>query len=125
MTNEFLECFTLMILLTELKEFARFQRLLNESGIGNVEDLIGLDKKSIKSIAKGTKGLTVTSLLSYIANCKLISQEDAPTIIHYIDQVSPYAAKYGTEKDEWGEEGWMTVIINQLHSLALYASQLF
>jgi hypothetical protein len=36
------------------------KRLLNENGICNVGDLIGLDKKSIKSIAKGTKGLTIT-----------------------------------------------------------------
>ena len=57
------------------------KRLLNENGIHYVGDLMGLDKKSIKSIAKGTKGLTVTSLQRYIANCKNISPEDAPTVI--------------------------------------------
>ena len=86
------------------------KRLLNENGILYVGDLMGLDKKSIKSIAKGTKGLTVTSLQRYIANCKNISPEDTPTVIHYIDQVNPYAAKYGTEMDEWGEERWMKMI---------------
>ncbi len=88
------------------------KRLLNENenGIRYVGDLMGVDKKSIKSIAKGTKGLAVTSLQSYIANCKNISPEDTPTVIHYIDQVNLYAARYGTEKDEWGEERWMTMI---------------
>jgi hypothetical protein len=46
------------------------KRLLNENGIHYAGDLMGLDKKSIKSIVKGTKGLTVTSLQRYIANYK-------------------------------------------------------
>jgi hypothetical protein len=66
----------------------------NENGIRYVGDLMGLDKKSIKSIAKGTKGLTVKSLQRYITNCKNISPEDTPTVIHCSTQ-SSLVGRYG------------------------------
>jgi hypothetical protein len=41
-------------------------------------------------------------------SCALASINSAPTVIYFIDEDNPYTAKFGTEKDEWGQEVWMT-----------------
>ena len=84
------------------------ESLLHENDLKRVDDLFGLagDGEAIKDIFKSTKGLGKASLLKWIDDCACISAKLAPEVEYYINTANLYAAKYGTEKDEWGEEAW-------------------
>jgi hypothetical protein len=43
-------------------------------------------------------------------NSKHVSPCHAPAVIHYIDAENPFAAKYGTDVNEWGKEAWVKQI---------------
>ena len=82
--------------------------LLAQNGITVVKDLLVLDGDDVKRIAKNTKGLGVKGLAALVAKAKdLMVDEDAPEIRYYLDEPNPFAAKYGTDKDEWGIEEWI------------------
>ena len=82
------------------------QELLTKAGIMTIQDLVGLDDAEIKRIAKSTKGLGVAGLTAVVDASRNVLNESAPETIYYIEAENPWAAKYGTEKDEWGVEAW-------------------
>ena len=88
--------------------------LLHDNDILLVSDLLALkdDKKAIKTIVDRTKGLGEKGLVGFIEYChaNLVEGEDAPEIEYYLDAANPYAAKYGRELNEWGEEKWLDEI---------------
>lgn len=80
---------------------------LNENGLEKVSDIIGLDYRDMKVIADRTRGLSIKTLQKYISHCNEKKADgDAPEITYYLDKENPYAAKFGTTIDEWGEEDW-------------------
>ena len=50
-------------------------------------------------------------------SCTLALINNAPAVVFFIDEDNPYPARFGTEKDEWGQEVWMTKMKNLLHDL--------
>jgi hypothetical protein len=56
----------------------------------------------------------VLDLLSLLERCmeksKHVSPCNAPAVIYYIDAENPYAAKFGTDVNEWGKEAWVKQI---------------
>ena len=74
-------------------------------------NLLRLSEKEMKAIAKSTKGLAFKGLKS-LANLvkKSFRDEDAPEVEYYLDHENPFAKRYGTEKDEWGVERWVTFL---------------
>jgi hypothetical protein len=82
------------------------QELLAKAGITLIQDLVGLDDAEIKRIAKSTKGLGVAGLAAVVDASRNVLNESAPETTYYIEAENPWAAKYGTEKDEWGVEAW-------------------
>ena len=47
-------------------------------------------------------------LISFIANCSEVIPDNAPKIEYHIDSENPYAARFGVNRDMWGEEVWVT-----------------
>ena len=91
---------------------ATAEKLLLENEIILVSDLLKLkgDDDAIKKVLK-TKGLGKASLKKFIEDCDArVVEGDAPEVDYYLDSPNPYAAKYGEELDEWGEEKWRTQI---------------
>ena len=88
------------------------KKRLNENQIFTVGDLHGLnsDQELIVEIVKRTKGLTVQAIARFLENSKDLSSEDAPPTVFYCDDENPYAAKFGTEENEWGEPVWIEEI---------------
>jgi hypothetical protein len=84
------------------------QKLLMENDINTIADLRGLNMQMMNNIAGRTKGLNIASLKQFQISCTLASINNAPEVIYFIDEDNPYTAKFGTEKDEWGQEVWMT-----------------
>ncbi len=41
---------------------------------------------------------------------KHVSPCNAPAVIYYINAENPYAAKFGTDINEWGKEAWVKQI---------------
>ena len=80
------------------------QELLAKVGITRIQDVVGLDDAEVKRIAKSTKGLGVTGLTAVFDASRNVLNESAPETINYIEVNNPWAAKYGTEKYEWGVE---------------------
>ena len=86
-------------------------RKLNANGIETVGDLIGLDKKDMQIIARRTAGLSIKSLENFVWNCCAdLLDGDVPKVKYYLDADNPYAAKFGTTVDMWGEEHWRNEI---------------
>jgi hypothetical protein len=84
------------------------QKFLKENDINTIADLRGFTMQTINDIAGRIKRLNLASLTQFQMSCSLASINNAPGVIYYIDKDNPYAAKIGTEKDEWGHEVWMT-----------------
>jgi hypothetical protein len=82
--------------------------LLEARGIKTVNDLLNLNSDAIafKRIVQSSKGIGRKGLQSIINNCSQAQSGIHPAVDYYIDSPNPYAAKYGVEKDEWGEERW-------------------
>lgn len=73
-----------------------------------VADFCGLDMQTMNIIAGKTKGLKLASLRQFQMSCTLASIDNAPAVIYFINEDKHYAVKFGTEKDKWGQEVWMT-----------------
>ena len=84
------------------------QKLLKDNDINTIADLHGLDMQTMNDIAGRTKGLNLASLKRFQMSCALASIDNAPAVVYFIDKDNPYAAKFGTEKDVWGQEVWIT-----------------
>ncbi len=84
------------------------QKLLKENDINTIADLPGLNMQIMNDISGRTKGLNITSLKQFQTSCALASIANAPAVIYLIDKDNIYAEKFGTEKEEWGQEVWMT-----------------
>ena len=82
------------------------QELLAKVGITTIQDLVGLDDAEVKCIAKSTKGLGVAGLTAVVGASRNVLNKSAPETIYYTEAENPWAAKYGTGKDEWGVETW-------------------
>ena len=80
------------------------QKLLKENDINTLVDLHGLDVLTMNDIAGRTKALNLASLKQFQMSCALASINIAPAVVYFIDKDNPYAAKFGTEKDVWGQE---------------------
>ena len=83
-------------------------RKLKASGITTIGDLIGLDDRDMKIVADRTPGLSFGQLSQYAWNCcDKLFDGDAPEVVYYLDAENPYAARFGTTKDDvWCEEEW-------------------
>ena len=82
---------------------------LETIGVKTVKDLLDLGAKNqaeLKQDVKNLIGIRLKGMLTYIGICKNAKPSYRPAVVSYIDAVNPYEAKYGKEKDEWGEEGW-------------------
>ena len=84
--------------------------LLAKNGISTVQDLMILDEKELNQIAKSTKGLAIAGLSKLQDSIASVICKNAPKETCYLDSDNPYAARYGTEKDEWGVESWVTFL---------------
>ena len=74
--------------------------------IGN---LVVLEEEDIDNIAAWTKGLTSKALNDFFNKAmKHLVEEEAPDGVYWLDEENPFAARYGSDKDEWGVEAWVT-----------------
>ena len=78
--------------------------MLKDNDINTIGDLHGLDMQTMNDIAGRTKGLTLASLKRFQMSYALASIDNAPAAVYFIDEDNPYAVKFGTEKDVWGQE---------------------
>ena len=83
--------------------------LLGANGIMTVQDLVDLgeDRDAFNAVVKTTKGLGKVGLQNYVDACEDAKSGETPKVDYYIDDPHPYRAKYGKDKDEWGEEKWL------------------
>ena len=90
---------------------------LNENDIFTVGDLHGLNanQELIVKIVKRMKGLMVQAITRFLENSKDLLGEDAPPTVFYCDDENPYAAKFGSEKNQWGEPVWIEEIKKHRH----------
>jgi hypothetical protein len=86
------------------------EKSLKDYNIMTVADLHGLNQQTMKSIAKTTRGFGLSLLDQCMENSKHVSPCNAPVVIHYIDTENPFAAKFGTDVNEWGKEAWVKQI---------------
>ncbi len=84
------------------------QKLLKDNDINSIADLHGLDMQMMNDIVGRTKRLNLASLKRFQMSCALASIDNAPAVVYFIDKDNPYAAKFGLEKDVWGQEVWIT-----------------
>ena len=78
--------------------------MLKDYDIKTIADLHELDMQTMNDIDGRTKGLNLASLKQFQMSFALASIDNAPAVVYFIDEDNPYAAKFGTEKDMWGQE---------------------
>ena len=111
-------CSTLTILLIKIERVGAIaKKRLNKNEIFTLGDLhrLNSNQELIVEIVKRTKGLTVQAITRFLENSKDLSGEDAPPTVFYCDDENPYAAKFGSEENEWGEPVWIEEIKNHRH----------
>ena len=90
-------------------------KLLAEHDIRLIGDLVVLEEEDMEDIAARTKGLTGKALMDFFNEAmKHMVEEEAPDGVYWLDEENPFAARYGSDKDKWGVEAWVTQQIPSL-----------
>ena len=91
----------------------RVEELLQRNGIQTVENLCAITEETRPD------GLSAKALERFRKNWEDALPKNAPPITYFTEADNPYAARYGEEKDQWGQPEWLSVI----KSAALFAHQ--
>ena len=78
-----------------------------------INDLIDLNSNAIDNIVAKTKGLGKNWTTGILKPCENVILEPSPSATYYLDEATHYKAKYGNDKDTWGEEAGITKIKEQ------------